>query len=111
MKFYSSVLDEDCQILAEFGTKYSDAVAVMGWSNMEQPGWCCNPNASGVHCLVEKVAQIDLWNRNIYGSVPLSLGRLAHLVSLDLGDNHLKGNLSPYTLWRGLRRCGWTIMH
>ena len=57
----------DCEVLLEFGTKFSDAADRMAWDSSTSELWCCQ-KAAGVTCDGERVTELELGNRGITGS-------------------------------------------
>ncbi|KAI8900473.1 hypothetical protein BC833DRAFT_581795 [Globomyces pollinis-pini] len=52
---------------------------------------CCTYNPSIINCIEDRVIQIQLYKRNLTGSIPGTIDRLKSLQYLSLGGNSLSG--------------------
>ena len=69
---FASAPDNDCAVLAQWGTADSNAAEAMGWqTDSTSPLWCCEPGAQGVRCDSggQRVISLDLSGQGIQGTL------------------------------------------
>jgi hypothetical protein len=80
----SSIPDEEFDFLVDF-CACTNAVQVLWWDIMNPHSW------EGVEIEGGHITSIVLQNRNMAGTIPVSIGSLRHIVTLDLEGNSFTG--------------------
>jgi len=92
-----------CSKVAEISQDECDALAALHQTTggdrwIDNTGWMKRSNPCdwrGVTCSERRVIRLILYGNNITGSIPPELGKLIHLVELDLSENRLSGAMPP----------------